>query len=85
MQKILAFLSFFIQQAHIHVLKIKSTITRYVKCFIPGISTSKNLCQEIEKVNSNAPSRSTSFEQMLVGWDEYIYKMKILKVYYTIT
>ena len=48
-----------IYQAHIHVLKVKSTITR----FIPGISTSKNLFKEIESVNSNAPGRSA----MLVG------------------
>ena len=56
-----------ITQAHIHVLEVKSTITRYVKCFIPGISTSKNLFKEIESANSNAPGRSTSFKQMLVG------------------
>ena len=56
-----------IYQAHIQVLKGKSIITRYVKCFVPGISTSKNLFKEIESVNSNAPGRSTSFEQMLVG------------------
>ena len=50
-----------------HVLKVKSTITRYVKCFIPGITTSKNLFKEIESVNNNAPGKSTSFEQMLVN------------------
>ena len=50
-----------------HVLKVKSTITRYVNCLVPGISNSKNLFKEIESVNSNAPGRSTSFEQMLVG------------------
>ena len=61
---------YYIYQAHIHVLKVKSTMTRYVKCFLPGISTNKNLFKEIESVNSNAPGRSTSFEQMLVGWDE---------------
>ena len=38
--------------------------------FRTGISTSKNLFKEIEKVNSNAPGRSTDFEQILVGWDE---------------
>ena len=53
-----------------HVLKVKSTITRYVKCFVTGISTSKNLFKEIGSVKSNAPGRSTSFEQMLVGLDE---------------
>ena len=57
----------FLYQAHIHVLKVKSIITRYVKCFVHGISTSKNLFKEIESVNSNAPGRSTSFEQMLIG------------------
>ena len=60
----------FFYQTHIHLLKEKSTITRYVKCFVPGISTSKNLFKEIESVKSNAPGKSTSFEQMLVGWDE---------------
>ena len=56
-----------IYQAHIHVLKVKPTITRYVKYFVPGISTSKYLFKEIESLNNNAPARSTSFEQMLVG------------------
>ena len=54
----------------LHVLKVKSTITRHGKYFVPGISTSKNLFKEIEKVNSNAPGRSTSLEQMLAGLDE---------------
>ena len=45
-------------------------ITRYVKCFVPGISTIKNSFKEIESVNSNAPGRKTSFEEMLVGRDE---------------
>ena len=56
-----------IYQAHIHVLKVKPTITRYVKYFVRGISTSKYLFKEIESLNNNAPARSTSFEQMLVG------------------
>ena len=56
-----------IHQAHIHVLEVKSAINRYVKCFVSGISTSKNLFKEIESVDSNAPGRSTSFKQMLVG------------------
>ena len=56
-----------IYQAYIHVLKIKSTITRYVKCFVPGISTSKNLFKEIDGVDSNTPGRSTSLEEMFVG------------------
>ena len=56
-----------IYQAHIHVLKVKPTITRYVKYFVPGISTSKYLFKEIESLNNNATARSTSFEQMLVG------------------
>ena len=57
----------FLYQAHIHVLKVKSIITRYVNCFIPWISTSKNLFKEIESVNINVHGRSTSFGQMLVG------------------
>ena len=55
-----------IYQVHIHVLNGKFTINRYVKCFMSGISTSNNSFKEIESVNSNAPGRSTSFEQMLV-------------------
>ena len=31
---------------------------------------SHNLFNEIESVNNNDLGRSTSFEQMLVGWDE---------------
>ena len=57
---------FFFYQTHIHVLKVKSTITRCVKCFVPGISTIKNLFKKIKSVNNNVPGRSTSFEQMLV-------------------
>ena len=53
-------------QTHIPVLKVKATITRYVNCFVPGISTRKNLFKETESVNSNASGRSTSFEKMLV-------------------
>ena len=49
------------------LFKSKFTITRYVKCFVPGISASKNLFKEIKSVRSNAPGRSTSFEQMLDG------------------
>ena len=62
--------SIFLYQTHKHVSKVKTTITRYAYCFVPGISTSKNLFKEIESVNSNALGRSSSFEQMLVGWDE---------------
>ena len=29
------------------VLKVKSTITRYVKCFVLGISTSRDLFKEL--------------------------------------
>lgn len=36
-----------------HVLKEKSTITWYVMCFVPGISTSENLFKEIERVNKH--------------------------------
>ena len=45
----------YIYQAHIQVFKVKSTITKHVKCFVPGISTRKNLFKEIESVNNNAP------------------------------
>ena len=69
----------FLQHVHIHVLKIKSTIIRYVKCFVPGISSRKNLFKEIVSVNSNAPGRSTSFEQMLVGSDEIYLQNKKFK------
>ena len=31
------------------------SISRYDNCFVPGISTSKNLLKEIESVNNNAP------------------------------
>ena len=36
----------FLYQACIHVLKVKSPITRYVKSCVPVISTSKNLFKE---------------------------------------
>ena len=48
-------------------------------CLVPGISTSKNLFKEIESVNTNTPGRSTSFEQMLVGWDEIYLQNEKLK------
>ena len=38
-----------------------------MKCFVPGISTSKNLFKEIETVSSSALVRTLAFEQMLVG------------------
>ena len=38
---------FYIYRAHIHVLEVKSTITRCVNCFAPGISTSKNLLKKL--------------------------------------
>ena len=38
-------------------IKVKSTITRHVKYFLSGTSTSKNWFKEIESVNSNAPGR----------------------------
>ena len=57
---------FFIITTYKH-LKVKSTITRSIKCFVPAISTSKNLFKEIQIVISNAPGKSTSFEQMFVG------------------
>ena len=59
---------------HIYIVstctRFKSKITRYVKCFVPEISTSKNFFKEIGSVNSNAPGRSTSFKQRLVALDE---------------
>ena len=55
---------------HIHFSKVKSTIINHVKCFVPGISASKNLFKEIECANKNAPGTSTTFEQMFVGWDK---------------
>ena len=74
-----------IHQARIQVLKVKSTVTRYIKCYEHGVSTNKNLLKEIESVNNNAPGKSNNFEQVLVGWDEYIYKMKSLKALYTVS
>ena len=68
------------------VLKVKSTITRYVKCFVPEISTSSDLFKEFESVNSNAPGRSAlALNKCLLGEMKYIYKMKSLKRDYTIT
>ena len=75
----------YIYQTHIHVLKVKSTITRYVKCIVPGISTSKNLFKEIESVNSNAPGRALALNKCLLGEIKYIYKMKSSKGHCTIT
>lgn len=62
--------SIFLYETHIHVLKEKCTITWYVMCFVPGISTSENLFKEIERVNSSGPGRSTIFEEMLIWRDE---------------
>ena len=76
------FYVFFICETYRHVLKVKFTITRYVKCFVPGISTSKNVFKEIESVNSNAPSRALVFDKYLM---KYIYKMESLKGHYTFT
>ena len=56
----------YIYQAHMHILKVNSTITRYFKCFIPGISSSKNFLKGIKNVSKNAPGRSTSYLQMKV-------------------
>ena len=39
-------------------IKVKSTITRHVKYFLPGTTTSKNLFKEIESGNSNSPGRA---------------------------
>ena len=61
------YLSTYRYQGNVYVLKLKSTITKYVKCFVAGISTRKNLFKEIETVNENGPGKSTSFKQMLVG------------------
>ena len=55
-------------------------MTRYVKCFVHGISTNKNLFKEIESLNSNAPGRSYSFEQVPVGWDEIYLQTEKFKV-----
>ena len=67
------------------VLKVKSTITRHVKCFLPGISTSNNLLKEIESVNSNASARALALNKCLLGEMKYSYKMKSLKGHYTVT
>ena len=56
------FFNFLIYQAHLHVLKVKSTTTICVNYVVPGISTIKNLSKEIESVNKKAPGRSTSFD-----------------------
>ena len=63
------------QQAHTNILKVKSTITRYVKCFVPGISISKNLFKEIESVNSNAPVEALALNRCLLGETKYIYNI----------
>ena len=66
-------------ETRIYVLKVKSTITRHVKCFVPGISTSSNLFKEIESVNSNAPGRALALNKCCLGEMKYIYKIKSLK------
>ena len=68
-----------------HVLKVKSTIIRYVKRFKTGVSTSKNLLKEIESVNKNALGRITRIEKILVGLDEMYSQSKMFKVHYIIT
>ena len=67
------------------VLKAKSTITRYVKCFVRGISTSKNLFKEMESVNSNALVETLALNKYFLGEMKYICKMKSLKGHCTIT
>ena len=47
--------------------KVKYTITRYVKCFVSGISARKNLFKETQSLNKNAPCRSSRLKQMIVG------------------
>ena len=66
MNVLLIFTFFYISSTYTR-FKSKITITRCAKCFVPGISTCKNLLKEIESVYSNAPGRSSIFEQMLVG------------------
>ena len=75
----------YLYQIHIKFLKVKSTITRYVKCHVPGISTTKKFFIEIESVNSNAPGSSLAMNKCLLGEMKYIYKMKSLKGHNTIT
>ena len=63
---ILIYVYIYIYQAHMHILKVNSTISKYVKCFIPGILSSKNFLKGIKNVNKNAPGRSTSYLQMKI-------------------
>ena len=72
------------KNTHADVWSQKSCKTICVKCFVPWFSTSKNLFKlfkDIASVNSNAPGKSTTFEQMLVRWDEvYLQNEKLKKV-----
>ena len=46
---------------------------------VPKIFENENLFKEIENANSNAPGKSTGFEQMFVGWDEIYLQNERLK------
>lgn len=47
------FHAFYIGTFYIHVIKAKPTITKYIKCFVVGISNSRNLFEVIESVKNN--------------------------------
>ena len=57
----------------------------YGKCFVPRISTSKNLIKEIGSVNAMLPVEELALNKCLLGEMKYIHKTKSLKAHYTIT
>ena len=71
------------KNTHADVWSQKSCKAICVKCFEPGFSASKNLFKLFKataSVNSNAPAKSTTFEQMFVRWDEiYLQNEKFKK------
>ena len=60
----------YIYQAYKHVLKVFS---RYVKCFVPGISTSKNFFREIESVKISSPERTLALNDEIYLQNENCY------------
>ena len=63
-----------IKQIYTFLKAKKSRTTSYVQCFVPGISTSKNIFKEIESV-----SKKSLWVKHLLSEMKYIYKKKFLK------
>ena len=65
---------YIIKQIYTFLKAKNSRTTSYVQCFVPGISTSKNIFKEIESV-----SKKSLWVKHLLSEMKYIYKKKFLK------